>query len=951
MKKRLVTLCGMSVMLFAPLALVQAAGSEPDLVPTRLRCEYRENPLGIDAAKPRLFWRMEAKSHRGTKQTGYQVLVATSEELLKKHKCDLWDSGKVASDQSIQVEYRGKALESGMRCFWKVRVWTRSAAEKSLDAGERPTAWSQPASWSMGLLKPADWQAKWVKAPGKESSPWLRKEFTLAATPERAMALVNVKGLYELYVNGKKVGDDVLSPAVSVYRKRSLYNTYDISKLLRPGDNCVGVWLGLGVNFHGDVVPLARVQLDLSVGGKKVVVGTDTSWTCMPSTHTEFAWAWQGNGRERIDARRDIAGWSKVGCTAGKWKPVEEFTELSGVATAQSCPPNRITKVIPMVTCTALGKDAWELDFGTNLTGWMRLRLPQLKAGHQVTIRFADKRMQTIDGEETPAGHVKSPPGILKIKTPAGPIGYHSYGQESKFTSAGKPGEVFCNKFNYAGFRYAIVQGLPSKPASGDAEALFIESELNPAGTFECSNDLLNRIHKVNMWTVRCLNLGGYMVDCPHRERLGYGDGQNSIETQIMNLDSAAFYTKWVDDWLDEQDPKTGKASQQAPMNRKPDPKDPAKGIQNPTCYIPWGGTVCKLPWQCYLYYGDRRLLDRAYEPMRRYPTVYLESIYHEGGVHQKAGWSGGDWVPARHGMDSGKGRLDTDLFDNCYRVYLYDLIAKSADALGRTEDAQRHRTRGGQLKKLIHARYYQKGKKLYGHEIQASQVLPLLLDLPPENLRDGVKKTLEELILVKNEGHLDTGMLGTYFLIQYLQEAGRNDLLYTIFNQKEYPGWGYMLSQGATTFWEQWNGYWSQIHSCFASADSWFYQGLAGIRPDETGAGFKKIIIKPGVVGDLTWVKCGYDSIHGKIVSNWKREGSKLTMDVTIPINTTATVYVPVASKPGEDGPGKDRAGVTESGKPAAKAEGVKFLRMEKGAAVYGVGSGTYRFGSALND
>jgi len=898
-----------------------------------LRCEYQENPLGIDAQTPRLFWKIEGHSERGVRQTAYQVLVALSEERLGRDEADLWDSGKVVSDQSIQVEYGGKPLESRMQCHWKVRVWLSDG---------RSTAWSQPASWSMGLLKPADWQAKWIKPPGKQTSPWLRKEFTLAAAPERATAFVNVKGLYEFYVNGKKVSDDVLSPAVSVYRKRSLYNTYDISKLLRPGANGVGVWLGLGVNFHGDVVPLARVQLDLSVDGKKVVVGTDTSWTCMPSSHTEFKWAWQGNGRERIDARRDIPDWSKVGCTVGKWAPVEEFTEpMSGVAVAQSCPPNRITKTFPLVTCTALGKDAWELDFGTNLTGWMRLRLPQLEAGHQVTIRFADKRMQTIDGEETPAGHVKSPPGILKIKTPKGPIGYHSYGQESRFTSAGKPDEQFCNRFNYNGFRYAIVEGLPAKPAPGDAEALMIESDLDPVGTFECSNALFNRIHQVNMWTVRCLNLGGYMVDCPHRERLGYGDGQNSIETQIMNLDSAAFYTKWADDWLDEQDPKTGKASQQAPMNRIPDPKNRDKGIQNRTCYIPWGGTVCRLPWQSYLYYGDRRLLDRAYEPMLRYPTVYLESIYHEGGVHQKGGWCGGDWVPARHGMDSGKGRQGTDLFDNCYRVYLYDLIAKAADAIGRTEDAQRHRKRGDELRALIHAKYYQAGQKRYRHDNQASHVLPLLTGVVPDALRGTVQKKLEDLILVTNKGHLDTGMLGTYFLIQYLQQTGRNDLLYTIFNQETYPGWGYMLSQGATTFWEQWNGYWSQIHSCFASADSWFYQGLAGIRPDESGPGFKKIIIKPGVVGDLTWVKCNYNSIHGKIVSNWKRNGSELTMEVTIPANTTATVYVPA----------KDEAAITESGSPAAKAEGVKFLRMEKGAAVYEVGSGTYRFSSAFKD
>jgi alpha-L-rhamnosidase len=280
------------------------------------------------------------------------------------------------------------------------------------------------------------------------------------------------------------------------------------------------------------------------------------------------------------------------------------------------------------------------------------------------------------------------------------------------------------------------------------------------------------------------------------------------------------------------------------------------------------------------------------------------------------------------------------EIFNNSYRVYLWQILERSARILGKSKDADDCAAKIDKARKLIHATFYDARKQLYGLDEQAYQVMPLMTGIVPEALVGTVQKKLEEIILVKNKGHLDTGMLGTYFLIQYLQQAGRNDLLYTIFNQETYPGWGYMLAQGATTMWEQWNGYYSQIHSCFASPGSWFYQGLAGIRPDEAGPGFKKIIIKPGVVGDLTWVKCSYDSIHGRIVSNWNREGDKLTMDVTIPINTTATVYVPA----------KNASGVTESGKPAAKVEGVKFLKMENNAAIYAVGSGTYRFQSTLS-
>ncbi|MCX6877759.1 MAG: family 78 glycoside hydrolase catalytic domain [Verrucomicrobia bacterium] len=866
-----------------------AASSAADL--SKLRCEYRDNPLGIDAEKPLLSWVMEdggqRAENRGQQQSAYQVLVAATPELLAKDQGDLWDSKKVESDQSIQVEYAGRPLEPRMVCHWKVRIWAKDG---------RVSAWSKPAGWSMGLLKPDDWQAKWVKAGG-DTSPWLRKEFTLTAVPERAMAFVNVKGYYELYVNGKKVSDDVLAPAVTQDKKRSLYTTYDISKYLRAGSNCVGLWLGRGWIKTGAI---ARVQLDMAVGGQRVVVGTDATWTSMASTHElRGPWEWSNMGGETIDARKEIAGWNEVGCLTGAWLPVAVVASPEGVATAQACPPNKINKVIPMTACTNKGANIWELDFGTNLTGWLRLHLPKLAAGQHLTISYADKPGQTFQ-------------------------------QVDEYISAGKPAEVFCSKFNYHGFRYAIVDGLADKPAPGDAEALLIESDLDPVGNFECSNDLFNRIHQLNLWTIRCLSLGGYMVDCPHRERLGYGDGQTSLDTQIMNRNAPAFYAKWTIDWLDAQDPGTGQFPHTAPF------VIPSWGGPG------WGGIAGVLPWKNFLYYGDLRLLEHCYGPMRRY-SEFLDGQCKDGVLRQtgEQGQFLGDWVPPERGMDTQNwpGQTACELFNNGYRVYLWQILERSARFLGKTKDADDYAARIQKIRPLIHAAFYDPQKQLYVIDEQAYQVMPLLAGIVPDALVGTVQKKLEDLILVKSNGHLDTGMLGTYFLIQYLQEAGRNDLLYTIFNQQTYPGWGYMLAQGATTMWEQWNGYYSHIHSCFASPGSWFYQGLAGIRSDESGPGFRKIIIKPAIVGDLTWVKCGYESIHGKIISNWQRDGDKLTMDVTIPANTTATVHVPA----------KDEADVTESGKPASKADGVTFLRMEHNAAVYAVGSGTYRFQATL--
>ena len=1042
--------------------------STATVVVTDLRCEHLANPLGIDVTKPRLSWVLEDGGQkpeiRGQRQTAYRVLVASTSELLASDRADLWDSGKVEEDQSIEVEYKGKPLNSRQHCYWKIRVW---------DKDGNPSAWSAPSEWTMGLMNPADWSAKWVTqgsdldgaqwiwfnegnpeggtpagtrqfrrtitlptdrtltsakvrltadnsfnldingqsvASGKEwaqrvdaditavlqagensfaitatniatgaagliarfdftfvsgepltvvtddqweasadgaqwskalslgthgippwgavnspdsSHPWMRKEFTLAAKPETAMAFVNVQGYYEVFVNGEKVGDDVLSPAVSDFGKRTLYCAYDISKMLRPGDNCIGLWLGRG--WAGSGIK-ARVQLNMTVGGQDMVVGTDGSWTFAPSTHSLLgAWSWGDFGGERVDARRDIPDWNKPGCKAGDWKPVREADTPAGVVVAQSCEPNRIGEVIPLAKCTSLGENVWELEFGTNLTGWLKLKMPGLAAGQKVVMRYADKRFQSPAGDKTPAGDIRAN-GPWVTKTDEGDVAYQSFKQIDEFISAGKTGEEFCSKFNYHGFGYVIVEGLEKAPEPGDAQAMIVESDLPVAGDFECSNELFNQIHKVNVWTLRSLNLGGYMVDCPHRERLGYGDGQVGVESLIMSSHAHAFYAKWTQDWLDGQT-ETGNLPHTAPNQG---------GGGGPA----WGGAGCVLPSKLYQFYGDKRLLARAYEPVRKY-VEFLESRCTDGILRAYGGqWDFiGDWVPPGRGMDTDNwpGKPSAELFNNCYLVYLMEQLVKASEILGKTDETQRWQAKLREIRPLIHKAFYDPAARQYVIDEQAYQLMPLMTGVVPDNLKETVMKRLEELIQVKSKGHLDTGMLGTYFLLQYLQEAGRDDLLYTIMNQTTYPGWGYMVSEGATTLWEQWNGFYSQIHSCFTSPSGWFYQGLAGIRPGPAAPGFKDILIKPAIVGDLTWVKSHHDSPYGRIVSNWKREGDKLTMEVTIPVNTTATIYVPA----------KNAAAVTESGKAIDKAGGVKYLRMENRAAVYEVGSGSYRFES----
>ncbi|MCX6878132.1 MAG: family 78 glycoside hydrolase catalytic domain [Verrucomicrobia bacterium] len=972
---------------FVVFALVFRCFAVAGVLPVGLHCESTENPLGIDAQHPNLSWLIETSganpTPRGVKQTAYQILVA-----------GVWDSGKVASDQSQNVEYGGKPLASGQRYDWKVRVW---------DQDGKASEWSKPATWTMGMLKPEDWTARWISpqagaantsgklkilkaiysardgagaadvtakvAPlvkngvldievgsgilggdpalnhvkdlaveyelngvrGNTSAgdferlaiprslsgidaPYVRKTFDLTAIPTSALATVNVMGFYELYVNGKKVGPNILGPALSNYGKRSLYETHDLVPYLRQGRNCIGLWLSRGwywqvldgrsnPNVQHDTA-LARMQLDMMVDGRPLRIATGGEWRCKSSSRTLLGpWDWNNMNGEQVDARLDDPRWADPITSDSDWLPVTEVTAPAIPAEAQKCPPMRVLKTIPAIACTKRADGNYQLDFGTQLTGWLKLRVRGQAAGNTITIEYADK--------------------LEPLQT---------FNQLDRFICAGKPLDEFCSKFNYHGFRWAIIKGLATAPVLADAEAELIGADFETRGGFACSGEQLNRMHQVNLWTIQCLSQSGYLSDCPHRERLGYGDGQVSIESCMMNFMMQPFYGKWSTDWFDGADPDTGYLPHTAPQYKC--------GGGGPA----WGGAGQALTWRNYLYYQDTRIVERNFDACRRHIEA-IEAHAKDGVVRAFGGqWDFiGDWVPPERGMDTNNWppKPAAEFFNNCYRLYLREQWARMAEVLGRQDEAKAMQTELARLRPLVHAAFYDKDKQFYVLDEQSYYLMPLMTGVVPEELRPTIMNKLEECVRVTRKGHLDTGMLGTYFLMNYLMDIGRNDLLWLIVTQKDYPGWGYMLEKGATTWWEQWNGHWSQIHSCFTSLDAWFYQGLAGIRPDPAKPGFKHIIVKPAVVGDLTWVKCHHDSPYGRIISNWKREGQKLTLEVTIPPNTTATVYVPA----------KVATGVTESGKPADQAAGVKFLRMESNAAIYAVGSGSYQFQSILAD
>jgi alpha-L-rhamnosidase len=858
-----------------------------------MSCEYQFGDVVIDTPKPRLGW-MISSEQQDEIQSAYEIQVRRDGELV-------WDSEKVDSDQSVGVEYGGPSLVSGSAYQWRVRVWGR--------AGEA-SDWSDNATWQVGFLDPEDWKAKWIMPDSSippVDEPYLRRVFNLDDVPESAVVRVNVMGWSELYINGLKVGLDELSPAVTDYSKRSLYLSYDVKKCLHKGANCIGLWTSRGWYWPGrrgveHDRAIARVQLDMRIGGKALTIGSDSTWQSGASGREILgSWSWGDFGGEQVDARLDEPKWCLPDSAVVGWKQAVEVSGPSAPAEVQRSPADQVIRTISPVACRDLGVGIYVLDFGTNLTGWLRIQFPRLAVGKTITIHYSDR--------------------------PVTPSELEVFRQHDRFISAGNEGEVFESKFNYHGFRYASIEGLASPPALNTASAVAIGATLKPVGSFECSDPLINRIHEVNVQTIRGLSQGGYMSDCPHRERLGYGgDGQISIESCVMNFSMPEFYEKWTTDWLDVQNPKTGFIPHTAPQG---------EGGGGPA----WGAALQALTWRLNLYYDDRRALEQNYAACRRY-VEFLEAHEKEG-VLRAIGttkWDDlGEWVPPPplgwNGDLIFPSRDEADFFDNCYLIYLLDQLSQIARGLGNSEEAKAIAARTDALRVQVHKTWFDAKKNCYVSDGQTYLVMPLVAGVVPDNLRETMNRNLERSILEKNRGHLNTGMLGTYFLIQYLQQIGRNDLIWKIVTERGYPGWRYLLEQGATTWGEQWDGGPSRIHACLNSLDSWFYEGLAGIRPDPSGPGFKRINIEPAVVGDLDWVNARFDSLYGPIKSSWNRKDDWLTLDVTIPPNTTATVHVPTV----------------DPNSVGAKSGDSILLPRDGPTDTYTVGSGNYEFWSRL--
>ncbi len=882
-----------------------------------LKCEDELNPLGVDAAKPRLSWQCQS-DQRGDRQTAYQIMVASGQSALKKDSGDLWDSGKVASEETIQIPYAGKPLSSSEQVFWKVRSW---------DADGKVSQWSPAATWTMGLLAESDWKAKWIAAPTNVQSILLRREFTVKRGLRRAVVRVCGLGQYEFSANGKKVGDALLAPGWSQYNKTCLYDTLDLTSLLHRGQNAVGIILGNGmyhiaadkpryVKFTQSFGPLrviAQIQLDYEDGTSEVI-GTDASWQTGRSP-VAFNNVYGG---EDYDARLEQKGWDAPEFKATQWQPAVVTEGPGGKLRGQSAaaPPIRAFDAFQPVTTRELRPGLMVYDLGQNASMMIRLRV----AGP------AGSFVRVIPSE------LLKPDGTVD-RTSATEQGVRPAWWQ--YTLKGEGTENYFPKFFYQGCRYLQVEIHPAKnggplPKIKQIKGVVVHSSSKPIGEFTCSNTLFNRIYQLVRWAQRS-NMQSLMTDCPARERLGWLE-QDHLNGPALryNFDLAQLFRKSMNDMADSQ-LENGFVPNIAPEYFVAGSRDLKNGMRNSP---EWGGSFIMVPWQQYQFTGDTGLLRTHYDAMKRY-VAFLGSTATDHIVPTGLG----DWCDIGPKPSWGS-QLTTPQFTATafYQHYVW-VLARAAEVLGKPDEAKQFGEQAEAIRAAINEKFYHPETHQYEGGSQTANSLAVVMNLVEATNRAAV---IDNIIADVRAKGLTSGEIGYAYLLRALAESGHSDVIYAMNNQSDKPGYGYQLKMGATALTEKWDtsingGYGSQNHFMLGQINEWFFHDLAGIQP--AAPGFKHIIIKPAIVGDLTWVKGKYDSVRGPIITEWDRDKSLLTLRLTIPPDTMATVFLP--AKSADD--------VREGAVIAAKSPGVSYLRMDEGCAVFTVGSGSYTFVSRL--
>jgi len=890
-----------------------------------LRCEYLRNPLGIDRSFPRLSWKLHAPpAARGLKQSAYQILVAATEDALRAGRGDLWDSGKVDSDQSINVAYAGKPLVSRQQCWWAVRIW---------DQAGQASGWSGTAMWSMGLLRVDDWKASWIGLDGgDETRPqdptrtrlparMLRREFQTRTQIERATVYVSGLGFFDLYLNGAKVGDHIMDPALTEYAKRILYVTFDVTGQLKPGQNALGVILGNGrfyaprggnyeVKFKTYGYPKLLLQLEIEYrDGSRQEVVSDGKWKITTEGPIGANNEYDG---EEYDARKEFPGWDKAGYDDSSWRQAELVQSPGGRLEAQMLEPTRITQTLQPESVREFKPGVYLVDFGQNFYGQVRLRA-SAPAGTVVKMREAYSL--------NPDGSLRSQDNRSALAT-------------DEYIFKGRGVETWSPRFRGQGFRRVEVTGLTGKVTADEFQGLVVENSLDPVGTFECSIPLLNRVYRNIRWGERMFLRTGAPLDPDRDERQGWlGDPSKDSEGEAFNFNVAAFYDKWIEDIRLDQLPD-GKQSDVSPSYWAFYSGD-----------IVWPSVLTIIPDWYYGFYGDRRILEVNYEAMKKWVDFCLRQLKpdHTLDKAEYADWCDTSSMDGRH-PDTGS--TSKPLVGTAYCYLNAKLMARTAQRLDKSEDQEHYAEAAANIRVGFNKRFLNPRTATYESETQTSYVLPLAFGLVPDDLRPKVVQNLVNDIMVQHHGYLTVGLVGMQWLMEVLTETGHAGTALTIATRTDRPSWGYMISKGATAIWERWDmdtrdpGMNSEaLLIQTGDLEAWFFQSLAGINYDPEHPGFKNLVMRPQMIPSLTSAKGSLDSPQGKVESEWQLQGGTFHWNIVVPPNATATVYVPA----------REQGQVRESGKPAASSAGVKFLRMENGAAVFVIGSGSYSFASAF--
>ncbi|MEM2889239.1 MAG: family 78 glycoside hydrolase catalytic domain [Candidatus Bathyarchaeia archaeon] len=881
------------------------------MCPMGLLCEYCVDPIGIDVARPRFSWKL-IHDERGRMQTSYQILVASSEEKLHRNIGDVWDSGKVNSSQSVNVEYGGKPLESRKTYYWKVRWW---------DDKNHVSPYSKIAKFETSLLSIEEWKAKWITGGNL-----LRKEFILKGKVEWARAYVTGLGYYELRINGRRVGDRQLDPGWTDYEKIVLYSVYDVKEVLNEGKNAVGIMLGNGRynvkqhrrNFHkhyGEPITILQIEVQLADGSREIIL-TDDSWKTSKGPIVDDD-IYDG---EVYDARLEKDGWDKPGYDDSTWENAKIAKPPGGRLRSQGTfPPIRAVRTLQPTSLNNPRPDVYVFDFGQNFTGWVRLTVTGPR-GTKVNLRYSELL--------NPDGTINVAPNRMANATDT----YILKGQEI---------EVYEPRFTYHGFRYVEVTGFPGVPNINSLQGVVVHSDVESVGSFSCSNQLINKIHKNTLWG-QVSNLMSIPTDCPQRdERMGWmGDAQLSAEEAILNFGMATFYHKWVQD-IKASQKEDGSLSDVVPPYWSLYPADPA-----------WGTACIIIPWNMYLYYGDKRVLEENYDVMKG----WVEFLSSKSEDHILKFSKYGDWCPpAQVKSLTTPGEVVSTL---CYYEDI-QLLSRIAHVIGRFEDSEKYAKLAEKVKEAFNKKYFKDDCYAPLKEIleqvlatdfsQTANCVPLYLDMVPFDKKEQVVKRLLHDLTITHDYHLDTGIVGTRYLLDALTKCGYAEVAYKIVSQTTYPSWGYMLREGATTLWERWeyltgSGMNSHNHIMFGSVDAWFYKALAGLNVDPLNPGFEKVIVKPHVIGDLKFVSASLRTIRGLVVSKLHKSEESLTLEVTIPTNSTGEVHVPtIALK---------NPVITEGEGPVWKDEnfvqtvqGIKSAKRVGDYVVFQVESGTYTF------